>query len=1211
MIAERIRLGPFELLEPIGRGGMAEVWRGVHREQDVPVAIKVITGARAREERFQATFRTEVQAMARLDHPAIVLVLDHGKVSEEAAHLSGGELHQGSPYLVMELASYGALDRVQGALAWPELVRTLLALLDALAHAHARGVIHRDLKPANVLLSAPSDLRPGLKLTDFGIAHALGEERVETEATATSGTPHFMAPEQFMAEWRDYGPWTDLYALGCVAHVLATGKTPFEGRGPVQVAWAHLNAQPGPLDSTQALPRELEAWVRTLMAKEPRDRFQRAADAASALRQIDADFHARGLAPAPRKSQPVLESLLAGAPLSTAAPPTGSTAVVARARVEPPKQELGQDELATVVDETHLGSTLPEWSEVSVSIAGGAAAPPGERLARSIPPLPATWRARSAPAPSLRLIGAGLGLYGLRSIPMVDREEARDHVWRSLAEVRSTGRAQAILFRGAAGNGKSRLAEWLSERADEVGSAIVLRTTHDPIAGPADGLVRMLSRFLRTIDLSRAELEARVEKIHAGLGVDDAYERRALTELLSPAPMTSLPPANAFQFSNPKERHQLILRLLSRLAEERPVVVVLDDIQWGGDALAFVIHALRSQQAAPAPILFLATAREEALADRPVELGLIAELLRQEGTSSLELPPLSPRDHQVLVQELLSLEPELAEQVAARTHGNPLFAVQLVGDWVQRGVLEIGDHGFRLQAGERATIPDDIHEVWSARIARVLSDQPEGARHALELAAVLGNEIDDGEWRDACREGEIEVPRTLVLDLIAVRLAEPAPAGWMFAHGMVRESIERDAAGTWRWHAHQLTAAAMLRRRYGHRARAVAERIGRHLLAGEAYEAALEPLLAGARERWELSEYAEALELLDRREQALASITASESDPRWGDGWVLRAAIETVRGRFDEARSLAERAASLARAFGWEHARAEALRELAVIAYERGELIRAMNLYRQAQQLFEDLGDVRGLIRCAQGLGDVAYRQGDLSGADALYRRAFDLAESVGERLGMAEAAWGLGYVALWRNELDLALSWFQRQLSFLEAIGNQLGIARCYNSLGEVARVSGDMQQAETYYRRALAIHHTIGTSGTLVTRLNLSMVLLARGDFAATRKLLSGLLAEEQESEERGHLAAAFSELLPCDAEDRDFAAWDRDFARARALLEETGLKDGDVAWTLRLAGERALAAGERRRAREALLLSLDLWRAIGRDDKIAEIEAVLARD
>src|SRR5262245_17883180 len=131
---------------------MAEVWRGVHRERGVPVAVKVLTGERARSERFHGFFRNEVRSVAGLDHPNIVHVLDHGEIGGDVARAAGGRLVAGSPYLVMEWASSGSLARRPPVTTWRELWTIAQALLEALAHAHARGVIHRDTKPGHVLL---------------------------------------------------------------------------------------------------------------------------------------------------------------------------------------------------------------------------------------------------------------------------------------------------------------------------------------------------------------------------------------------------------------------------------------------------------------------------------------------------------------------------------------------------------------------------------------------------------------------------------------------------------------------------------------------------------------------------------------------------------------------------------------------------------------------------------------------------------------------------------------------------------------------------------------------------------------------------------------------------------------------------------------------------------------------------------------------------
>ena len=191
-----IPLGPFELHEPIGSGGMGQVWRATHREQAVAVAVKVITIDRARDEALLSAFRDEVRAVAGLDHPNIIQVFDHGQIPREAEEASRGQLASLSPYLVMELADGGSVQSLRGKLPWARIRELLGALLDALAHAHARGVVHRDIKPANLLFGGE---RLGVKLSDFGFVHALEGEWFDRSDVDTSGILVYMVPEQI--EW--------------------------------------------------------------------------------------------------------------------------------------------------------------------------------------------------------------------------------------------------------------------------------------------------------------------------------------------------------------------------------------------------------------------------------------------------------------------------------------------------------------------------------------------------------------------------------------------------------------------------------------------------------------------------------------------------------------------------------------------------------------------------------------------------------------------------------------------------------------------------------------------------------------------------------------------------------------------------------------------------------------------------------------------------
>jgi serine/threonine protein kinase len=281
-------LAGFRLEGVIARGGMGEVWKARHQATGAPAAVKVVRpDAPARAAAL--SLADEIAILEALDHPAVVSVYASGEVPEEGAP----PLVPGTPFVVLEWAPGGSLADVGPPDRWSRIREVLSDVLGALAHAHARGFVHRDLKPQNVLVSGDRVL-----LADFGAASGAGD------AHRSAGTPRYMAPEQFGGDPAAVGPAADLYAVGCLAHWLLTGRPPFDDYDPVALSRRHRTEPPPRLPKAAWIPPGLADWADTLLAKDPRHRFADAASAQVALRSLPAPaldpiaFPVRGAAPA-------------------------------------------------------------------------------------------------------------------------------------------------------------------------------------------------------------------------------------------------------------------------------------------------------------------------------------------------------------------------------------------------------------------------------------------------------------------------------------------------------------------------------------------------------------------------------------------------------------------------------------------------------------------------------------------------------------------------------------------------------------------------------------------------------------------------------------------------------------------------------------------------------------------------------------------------
>jgi serine/threonine protein kinase len=264
-------LGKYRVLESLGQGGMARVYRAYHPQLDRYVAIKVLRSDLVEDEEFLARFRREARAVAGLRHPNIVQVYDFD-VQDERYYIVL-ELLAGDT-LKVRLADYCAQNE---QMPWGEIIRILLDVLDGLAYAHSEQMVHRDIKPANILLSQ----RGQAVLADFGIAQIIGGTNY-TISGALMGTLNYMAPEQGLENRSDAR--SDIYSLGIVFYEMLTRRTPFDADTPLAILMKHLNNPlPLPRQLEPSIPESFEPVVLKALAKSPHDRYQNAEAMAQAL----------------------------------------------------------------------------------------------------------------------------------------------------------------------------------------------------------------------------------------------------------------------------------------------------------------------------------------------------------------------------------------------------------------------------------------------------------------------------------------------------------------------------------------------------------------------------------------------------------------------------------------------------------------------------------------------------------------------------------------------------------------------------------------------------------------------------------------------------------------------------------------------------------------------------------------------------------------
>ena len=817
-----------------------------------------------------------------------------------------------------------------------------------------------------------------------------------------------------------------------------------------------------------------------------------------------------------------------------------------------------------------------------------------------LPELPSDWRSHQAPQSRSHLIGVGHELFTLRAVPMVGRDIEQDFLWSQLRHVHQDGSPRLVVLRGRAGVGKSALARWLVERSHELGASKPLLIHHDPNRGPSHGPIAAFRRDLGLGDLTYSGRVDAVSRYLRRRGADDAADARALGALLSHA--GDVPAGD--EVLDARERFALLQRLfaLLRLPAPRPGLVRRHPMgraepragrttpRKGRPALPHRPHRPRGGPRRGAR--------------RPPALGPARAPRPRPGRA---LGSLVHRAHGRALARPVPLGPPPGPPAAERVEGNPLFAVQLLGDWIQRGLLVSGADGYTLSPGVAPTLPDDLHDVWNARLGRLFVDAWEQGRPALELAAALGTAVHDREWRQAAKLGNITIPSGLVARLVRERLADADHRGWSFAHTMLERAW---CAAPWSpVDGHRTTCTP--------RPCSQSEPTPRAAPVGAdtspTPDSTPKPSAPSSTRRG--TTYT-AKRPAPRRASSTKRASAwnrcpprpsiADTEPGACSRPECRRTARTSTAPYSSRRPPNVPQRSMA---GPSSQRRHWQSKVTSPAYG-GILPSAWRFFHEALDKYELLKHDAGVADTLRSLSNVATHQGDASRAEAYLDRARLRYEAQGDQIGAALCLAGLGDIARMRRRFDDATEAFRGSLTVLRAEGHRSGVALGLHGLAEVHRLTGRLAEAEQGYQEVIRLDKALGRDAS-ISALNLALCKLERREYLGAIETLDALEQAWSAQMRPGYLAIVHVTALPCHAALGRWEDWDRHMAEAQRLLHASAFVELDMARTAESAARLADGADQRRRARVAWKLAREQWQALGFDERVAQIDARLSED
>ncbi len=675
----------FEIIEEIASGGMGAVYRARQTSLGRQIALKVLHSEVAFTARARRRFGREARAVARLNHPHIASVFDFGTDNDDQTLWLAMELVEGESLVSLMSES---IDVVR-------LVTLTDQILSALSAAHARGIIHRDLKPSNILLTTEESGQESIKLVDFGLAAthsdalSLDDEAFDEDNADDDSDNGDDAPPQADTNRR--------VLLG----------TP---RYMAPELFRQEAVEPGvDLYALGVILFEILAGSPPYRGDDPQELMR---------------AHLRS--PIPRLT-----------PREGDVPPELERCIYQLLAKD--RSERFQSAAAV---RPHIQAVLNQFSYAPWMSQAPNLSRPGlfaQNGGQTIPP-----------SNLMRGDVSQFGPGGVAQAPLVGRNRERRNLERVVRKTVQSGQGSLAFLEGESGIGKSRLLEWIRVRIQEADVMDVASGSFSRGGSDFEGIRDLLVDVLDTAEVASDDLANHLaEKLSAwNFSTEDA--ELCLTLMHPGGDSAIFEEGSGDRGVSVQERvFAMIERILRRAGEEKPRLLVLEELHHAGDkAQAFLQHLAVGMHLDPMAVLLVGTLRAEEI-EQSAELRYALERLERLGPEHvlrLQLDRLKPQDAQNLVQKLAPVDDNLAAEIATRGSGNPLHISQILSYLQESAKLTWENGGWRLADGVdiQSELPDEIAELMRYRLARLTggSDDPEATRAILERAAVLGPRFD-------------------------------------------------------------------------------------------------------------------------------------------------------------------------------------------------------------------------------------------------------------------------------------------------------------------------------------------------------------------------------------------------------------------------------------------------------------------------------------